>query len=109
MRVWECAKEERIEHAEHRRVDADAEGERQRRDDGKPFVLEQHAKAIAQILRYTGHTRSPKFYLRLNIQNTLAGRVVTVKSAEQLCFKAFMPQRSTKSTNVFTCVSYVVL
>ena len=95
LRVRQRAEEKRVEHTEHRGVDTDAEGERQRGDDGKTLVFEQHAKAITQILRYRGHTRSPvsigvggnrlecfvQIFKRVaQFQNTLAALVVTVKS-----------------------------
>ena len=42
---------QRIDHAEHSRVGADAEGQRQHRDDGEPGVALKSAPAVANILR----------------------------------------------------------
>jgi hypothetical protein len=50
--VGKRAEEIGVEHAEHRRVRADAERERERRDSREAFMLEQHAQAITQVLKH---------------------------------------------------------
>ncbi len=50
LRVGQRAKQKRVQHTEHRCVDADAQCERQHRHDGKTLVLQQHARAIAHVL-----------------------------------------------------------
>src|ERR1043165_9918240 len=62
VRIRQRAEQKRIQHTEHRGVDADAESECQHRDDREPFVLSQHAQAIANILGYAGHTFPPFVY-----------------------------------------------
>src|ERR1043166_6115827 len=59
IRIRKEKKKKFIKPAEHRRVDADAERDREHCDSSKSFVFQQQAEAIAHVLRYARHTCSP--------------------------------------------------
>src|SRR5262249_37563586 len=52
FRVWKRTQQHRIHDAEDRRASADAQAESERSDGSEPGLLQQHPRAVAQILTY---------------------------------------------------------
>ena len=52
LRDGQGSEQHRIDDAEERRVGADAEREREQGDEREAFVLEQHPRPVAQVLKH---------------------------------------------------------
>ena len=52
------ADENRIDHAEDRSIDSDAQSQRKQCDHGETAILDQHANTVANILKQCVHGRS---------------------------------------------------